>query len=91
VLISRIDDLYREDHAYLEPGDHCLYLREHSPGQGYRHSETNTSSASEPLWPRSRTDADPDLRGRRLPVVRAPQGPAGVVDALGSDVLEDLS
>jgi hypothetical protein len=41
VLISRIDDLYREDHAYLEPGDHCLYLREYSPGQGYRHSETN--------------------------------------------------
>jgi hypothetical protein len=40
-VLTAIDELTRGEYRFLEPGDLCLYLREYTPGQGFRHSETN--------------------------------------------------
>lgn len=39
--LTRIDELLREQHHWLGEGDECFFLREYTPGVGYRGSETN--------------------------------------------------
>ena len=41
VRLSRIDDLTRSDHTFIETGDECLYLGEYTARKGYQFSETN--------------------------------------------------
>ena len=39
--LSRIDDLTRSDHTFIEADDECLYLGEYNARKGYQFSETN--------------------------------------------------
>lgn len=39
--LSKIDELTRLDHSYLEPDDECYYLGEYTARMGYAHSDTN--------------------------------------------------
>src|SRR5665213_169009 len=41
VRLSRIDDLTRSDHTFIETDDQCLYLGEYTARKGYQFSETN--------------------------------------------------
>jgi hypothetical protein len=39
--LTKIDELTRGDHSYLEAGDECLFFGEYSARKGFSHSETN--------------------------------------------------
>ena len=39
--LSKIDELTRGDHYYLEVTDQCYFLREYTARRGFSHSETN--------------------------------------------------
>lgn len=39
--LTKIDDLSREDHCYLDPGDTCYFFGEYTSRMGYNFSETN--------------------------------------------------
>ena len=39
--LSRIDDLTRSDHTFIETDDECLYLGEYNARKGYQFSATN--------------------------------------------------
>jgi len=41
VRLSRIDDLSRPDHYFIEADDECLYLGEYNARKGYQFSATN--------------------------------------------------
>jgi len=41
IRLSRIDDLTRLDHTFIEAEDECLYLGEYTARKGYQFSETN--------------------------------------------------
>jgi hypothetical protein len=41
IRLSRIDDLTRPDHTFIEAEDECLYLGEYTARKGYQFSETN--------------------------------------------------
>jgi len=41
IRLSRIDDLTRRDHTFLEAEDKCLYLGEYTARKGYQYSDTN--------------------------------------------------
>jgi hypothetical protein len=41
LLLTKVDDLLREDHFYLDADDHCYCLREYTAGAGFGHSTTN--------------------------------------------------
>ncbi len=40
-MLTRVDDLIRIDHSYLEESDECLFRREYTPRVGYEFSSTN--------------------------------------------------
>lgn len=40
-MLTRVDDLIRIDHYYLEDSDECLFRREYTPRAGYEFSSTN--------------------------------------------------
>lgn len=40
--IIKIDELRRDDHAYLDSQDHCLYLLEYTSNEGYKYSVANS-------------------------------------------------
>ena len=39
---SRIDELTRQEHAYLTEADNCFFIGEYTAEQGYAYSETNS-------------------------------------------------
>ena len=39
--LTKIDDLTRPNHYFLDDDDECYYLGEYTAGEGYKHSETN--------------------------------------------------
>jgi hypothetical protein len=41
-LLTKIDDLYREDHTYLKEDDECYFLGEYTARKGYTYSATNS-------------------------------------------------
>jgi hypothetical protein len=41
LLLTKVDDLLREDHFYLDGDDHCYCLREYTARAGFGHSSTN--------------------------------------------------
>jgi hypothetical protein len=41
LLLTKVDELLREDHFYLDADDHCYCLREYTAGAGFGHSSTN--------------------------------------------------
>ena len=41
IRLSKIDDLTRPDHTFIEAGDECLYLGEYTARKGYQFSDTN--------------------------------------------------
>lgn len=41
IRLSKIDDLTRPDHTFIEVGDECLYLGEYTARKGYQFSDTN--------------------------------------------------
>jgi hypothetical protein len=40
-LLTKVDDLLREDHSYLDADDHCYFLHEYTAGAGFGHSAAN--------------------------------------------------
>lgn len=42
VKVLKIDELARNDHAYLTPDDSCYYLREYTSGKDYSFGQTNS-------------------------------------------------
>ena len=61
--LSRIDDLSRPDHYFIEPDDDCLYLGEYNARKGYQFSATNNlifnlkkpmDRRGQPGWPYKR-------------------------------------
>lgn len=40
-MLSKIDELTRPDHFYLDPSDDCYFLREYTARRPYQFSETN--------------------------------------------------
>ena len=41
IRLSKIDDLTRPDHTFIEAADECLYLGEYTARKGYQFSDTN--------------------------------------------------
>ncbi len=41
IRLSKIDDLTRPDHTFIEAEDECLYLGEYTARKGYQFSDTN--------------------------------------------------
>ncbi|HUQ91538.1 MAG TPA: hypothetical protein VM120_07640 [Bryobacteraceae bacterium] len=41
IRLSKIDDLTRPDHFFIEAADECLYLGEYTARKGYQFSDTN--------------------------------------------------
>ena len=41
IRLSKIDDLTRPDHTFIEAADECLYLGEYTAKKGYQFSDTN--------------------------------------------------
>lgn len=41
LLLTKIDDLIRDDHSYLDHDDACYFLREYTAGAGFAHSVSN--------------------------------------------------
>ncbi len=41
IRLSKIDDLTRPDHTFIEAGDECLYLGEYTARKGFQFSDTN--------------------------------------------------
>ncbi len=63
IRLSKIDDLTRPDHTFIEAGDECLYLGEYNARKGYQFSETNNlvfnlkkplDRRGQPGWPYKR-------------------------------------
>ena len=52
--LSRIDDLTRSDHTFIETDDECLYLGEYNARKGYQFSKTNNLifNLKKPMDPR---------------------------------------
>ncbi len=59
MLLTKIDDLQREDHWYLTPEDSCWFLGEYTARAGYQFSTTNSfisnlkkpmSTRGQPQW-----------------------------------------
>jgi hypothetical protein len=44
--LTKIDQLTRADHSYLEEGDECLFFGDYSARQGFSHSATNSVIAN---------------------------------------------
>jgi hypothetical protein len=40
-MLTKIDDLIRSDHWYLDGQDECYFIGEYTAGRGYTHSATN--------------------------------------------------
>jgi hypothetical protein len=62
--LSRIDDLSRPDHSFIEADDECFYLGEYSARKGYQFSATNQlifnlkkpmDRRGQPGWPYKRS------------------------------------
>lgn len=41
IVLTKIDELIRDDHSYLSAADECYFLREYTARQGYAYSDTN--------------------------------------------------
>jgi hypothetical protein len=54
--LTKIDDLYRGDYAYLDESDSCYFLREYLGGMGYEGGETNQLIANFKIKPSVRTE-----------------------------------
>ena len=55
-LLTKVDELLRSDHSYLDEADHCYFLWEYTAGVGFTHSPTNNLI--------SNLKKTPDRRGR---------------------------
>jgi predicted amidophosphoribosyltransferase len=42
VKLTKVDDLIRPQHHYLEADDKCFFLREYTAGKGYSYGQTNS-------------------------------------------------
>jgi len=40
-MLTKIDDLHRPDHFYLDQDDECYFIGDYTAGKGYAHSSTN--------------------------------------------------
>jgi hypothetical protein len=56
--LTRIDDLTRPDHTFLEPEDNCFYLGEYTARRGFPFSETNSliNNLRKPMGRRGRPE-----------------------------------
>jgi len=41
LLLTKVDDLLRGEHVYLDANDHCYFLHEYTARAGFSHSESN--------------------------------------------------